>query len=723
MGGADEAACLALAEWLTSPGERACSSPELEAALERADPDRIRTDLAKRFPGTEPAFLAHELLIAAADIERRSRRGVYTTPAPLADHVVAGVDRALREELGLADGLADRTTWAELAARHGFDIPGGVDPDSAFVRIVDPATGSGVFLASVLRRMRVTLGEHWRDFAATELAERLVGFELLDAPRSLARANLARVMRELDGPDIAFDLRGANPLTSTEVWPAGVTVVLGNPPWSIRSGNLEPAARALVEPYKHAAGERVVEKGALRLEMHLQDDYVKFVRLAELAIERAGVGVVGLVTSNGYLDARTLRGMRASLCATFSRLWILDLSGSRLRRREDAAVDESLFGIDQGTSVVLGSRVPGVRSCVTHGRLSGTRREKLDRLADGTAQDLATHEIRPTSPSWFFVPRRRASPEYASWPGLAELFPRSVSGIVTAHDRLVVDFDDAPLRERAALLLDPHESVDDLRARLRIRDNAGWKLERARERFREAPDLDLSLRDYAYRPFDTRRILYHRALVFCDRRRLMRHLDGVKNVALVVCRQLAAPPWRHVFASRRLVDDNLISNRSRERSHCFPLLVGEGDGPLVPNVDADQARRIVPDADTPAPDLLAYVYAVLHAPGYRAKHEDELAVDFPRIPPPRDARQFRAFAALGRELLGVHLGDTPVARQADVPPEVLDFRIGAYAPARKWKKDRAGRELTADDLASYADLVGRVRATIDVVRRISEVAQ
>ena len=132
---------------------------------------------------------------------RRAELGVFFTPEPLARYAVRQVHDTLRERFDLPDGLADTTTWAELSQRHGFPLPGGVDPASPFVSILEPAAGTGVFLVAAIDLIYETLRAKWRAAGHSEnkavqlwndyvtgLLPRLTAFELL--PAACASAQL-----------------------------------------------------------------------------------------------------------------------------------------------------------------------------------------------------------------------------------------------------------------------------------------------------------------------------------------------------------------------------------------------------------------------------------------------------------------------------------------------------------------------------------------------------
>jgi hypothetical protein len=168
-------------------------------------------------------------------------------------------------------------------------------------------------------------------------------------------------------------------------------------------------------------------------------------------------------------------------------------------------------------------------------------------------------------------------------------------------------------------------------------------------------------------------------------------------------------------------------------------------------------------------DVFHYIYAILHSPTYRSRYAEFLKIDFPRVPSTSDPALFRRLAALGRDLVGLHLLDVdaapsllrPITRfpiagdglverghprydeanrrvfiSADnveagkqgqyfegVPPEVWDFQVGGYRPCRKWLKDRAGRKLSYDDLTHYQRMVVALRETIRIMGEIDGVIE
>jgi len=120
---------------------------EVVELLDDANMEAVVRDFGDRNPQEDPVIHFYELFLKEYDARKRMQRGVFYTPRPVVSYIVRSVDELLRTEFGLADGLADTTTWGQMARRHkDLKIPAGVSPDQDFVQILDPATGTGTFL-------------------------------------------------------------------------------------------------------------------------------------------------------------------------------------------------------------------------------------------------------------------------------------------------------------------------------------------------------------------------------------------------------------------------------------------------------------------------------------------------------------------------------------------------------------------------------------------------
>ena len=184
---------------------------EVVELLDDANMEAVVRDFGDRNPQEDPVIHFYELFLKEYDAKKRMQRGVFYTPRPVVSYIVRSVDELLRTEFGLADGLADTTTWGEMAKRHkDLKIPEGVSPDQDFVQILDPATGTGTFLVEVIDLIHKTLvakwkaqghGEKkidalWNEYVPKHLLPRLHGYELLMAPYAIAHLKIGLKLYE-----------------------------------------------------------------------------------------------------------------------------------------------------------------------------------------------------------------------------------------------------------------------------------------------------------------------------------------------------------------------------------------------------------------------------------------------------------------------------------------------------------------------------------------------
>ena len=804
---------------------------EVVELIDSANMEAVVRDFGDRNPREDPVIHFYELFLKEYDAAKRMQRGVFYTPRPVVSYIVRSLDALLRSEFGLADGLADTTTWTQMANRFdGTTIPEDVPPEQDFVRILDPATGTGTFLVEVIdviyRTLRAKwhgqghdesrIAALWNEYVPRHLLTRLHGYEILMAPYAIAHLKIglklyetgyrfwsderARVYltnaletahEQLRLPDVDALAREAEAVDQAKR-SGRFTVVLGNPPYSGHSANKGDWIRDLLrsggtESYFAVDGEPLNERNP----KWLNDDYVKFLRFAQWTIDRAGRGVLGFITNHSYLDNPTFRGMRESLIESFPRMFLLDLHGNakKKERTPDGGKDENVFDIQQGVAVGLFVK-PAERGAVSqcrHADLWGPR-EPEARIAGKYAMlgdtDVASTEwnlLSPRPPLRLFVPRDDAlHEEYEAGWKLTDIFPLHSVGIVTARDRLAIQWTEADmeqvLEDFAARTAEDARTFYDLG-----KDARDWKVHLAQEDVRAGTGRICSIR---YRPFDIRYTFYtgtSRGFICMPRPKIMQQMLG-DNQALHVCRQTISPAWQHIFVSNALTDDCYVSNRSRERGYTFPLYVFTVDeqtseqenGSLKltrdrrSNIDPDYLRDVAAAtgfsllasgagdlATTFGPeDVLHYLYAVLHSPGYRRRYADSLRSDFPRVPRPGSGGLFADLGHLGARLVRLHLLDVQSADAAvafpvvggntvervrytppdrhdagrvwinraqyftGVTPEDYDFAIGGYRTAEKWLKDRKGRQLSPQDITRYCAMVA---ALAETRRRMGEI--
>ena len=355
----------------------------------------------------------------------------------MVSYIVRSVDQLLRTEFGLNDGLADVSTWGEMARRYDWLIvPKGVSPDQDFVQILDPATGTGTFLVEVIDLIYQTLLEKWRaqgyqdsdmvalwnEYVPRHLLPRLHGYELLMAPYAIAHLKIGLKLYETgyrfgseerakvyltNALEPAQDISGlmyfAIPALAHEVQAVNqvkgkhrFTVVIGNPPYANYSANLTALARRIVDKYRSFHGIPIKERNQLQFERNIQDDYVKFISMVQDTLRASGCGIASFITNGTMLASRSLRGMRESLVKQFSSLFELNLHGgvNEFLAREE--YDENVFDISQSVAVHVYCRSQfGGSTAVNYADIVGRRESKYAWLESHSVSRVDWNTIRP----------------------------------------------------------------------------------------------------------------------------------------------------------------------------------------------------------------------------------------------------------------------------------------------------------------------------------------
>ena len=687
---------------------------EVVELLDGANMEAVVADFGDRNPQEDPVIHFYELFLKAYDAKKRMQRGVFYTPRQVVSYIVRSVDELLRTEFDLQDGLADTTTWGEMAGRRkDLEIPPGLSPEQEFVQILDPATGTGTFLVEIVDVIHKTLvakwlargedegriGALWNEYVPRHLLPRLHGFELLMAPYAIAHLKLGLKLHEtgylfaseerariyltntlepahdFSGrfefamPALAHEAQAVNEIKRNQCF----TIVIGNPPYAGVSSNMTEYAQRLVEAYKVVDGAALNER-----KLWLQDDYVKFIRYGQTVVERAGLGILGYVTNHGYLDNPTFRGMRQSLISSFDYLHLFDLHGNALKkeRAPDGSDDKNVFEIRQGVAICIGAHRSHSQGTF-RGDLWGTTEMKYNWLESHSLASTDWRRLKPASPFYFFSAQESAAECYDQWTPLSELMPTYSSGVITARDELVLDIEAGPILDRVRLLRDPQMSDDALRRQLfegkgspkyPAGDSRGWRLPEARRKLRQDAEWQDRVATCQYRPFDRRRVYLTEWMVDWSRPELRRHLELSKNPLLVFPRNTGAgKPWDHAFVSYEPILGRFFPDSACITYMAPALLVAEGMLGYGPKVTANTpGHALSSSADSEESAIrrlglqrLSYFYAVLYSPTYRDRYVSQLRADFPRIPTVDSPEMLLELSRLGGELVALHLMESP----------------------------------------------------------------
>ena len=705
------------------------------AALDRVD----RPAFFARLSEGEAVPYFYEPFLEAFDPALRKQLGVWYTPIEVVRYMVARVDKALKDDLGIPDGLAAENVY-----------------------VLDPCCGTGAYLAEVLRRIATNLrGRGLGALAGARVrqaaAERVFGFEIMPAPFVVAHLQVGMTMQDLDAP-LAEDgteragvfltnaLTGWEPRTTKPLpFPeleeerdraervkreTPILVILGNPPYNGFAGVAVDEEHELLEAYRKPRRVRLTDPRALN------DLYVRFFRMAERRIaEKTGQGVVCFISNYSWLDGLSFAGMRERYLEAFDAIRIDCLNGDKYKTGKvapDGSPDPSIFstegdpvGIQVGTAIATLVRKAEHASTGEVGfrHLWGqAKREALAETAE--AEPAALYErTRPALSLGLPFMHMTVSELWFDWPALPELFPMSFPGVHTGRDRLLLDIDEERLRRRIANYFNPEWSHEEIERRYpaAMRNSSAFRISDARKvrdalLARGGPSERGFVR-ITYRPFDNRWLYWEadRRLLTAPAPDYIPHaFEG--NVWLSSAQHLrkgASEPQACV--ARHVGSFHLIERGAA----MFPAWLrddgigDDGSSTRRANLSGAAQRyldRLDGASEKPGTvhglgveDLFHHVLAVLHDPAYREANAGALRMEWPRIPLPGwpdggtegAAAALAESAARGRALAALLDPDTPVPGVTETPirPELVAIAVPHKAD---------GRNMTGDDFALTA---------------------
>ncbi len=681
----------------------------IDEVLDWAGEALNRVDRASFFSAFEQSHAVqyfYEPFLEAFDPRLRKELGVWYTPPEIVQYMVARVHTVLREELGIADGLADPR-----------------------VVVLDPCCGTGAYLVEVLNRIAATLAEKGDDaLAAHEIKQaaisRVYGFEILPAPFVISHLQIGILLHRLGAPfaDDSDERAGVyltNALTGWEppkepkqhlLWPeyeeerdraqavkqhAPILVILGNPPYNGFAGVSPEEEGGLVDAYKRG----LTADWGIR-KFNLDDLYIRFIRLAERRIvEGTGSGVVCLISNFSFLASASFVLMRKHLLEQFDALWFDNLNGDS---RETGKLtpagepDPSIFSTERNRE---GIRVGTTISLLVRRKQRATpprvgfrefwgvaKRTELAASIGDDNQSTPYAEITPAPADRFAFRPTRQSSAYLSWPSLPELSAGgSSNGLMEKRGGALIDVDRDALAARITAYFDPAVEWNELKKMLPglTRDAARFDARKTREKILAEDRFDsVRLCRYSLFPFDNRWCYYSpvRPLWNEPRPTLWAQARGGNMFLLSRAACSRSPEGSPMYFSQCLSDDHLLAPDATG----FPLLLHDSSS-ATSNVHPDQGSLMTDEAtqtptnvSTPAQRYLAilqladeigeershalwmHTLAIGYAPQYLIENADGIRLNWPRIPLPATRDALLASAELGRRVAALLDVEEPV---------------------------------------------------------------
>ncbi|EAK9949455.1 DNA methyltransferase [Campylobacter upsaliensis] len=632
------------------------------------------------------AIYLYEDFIKAYDelkgTQKRKEGGVFYTPQPVVRCIVSVLDELLRVKF----------------SKKGFSEKG--------VKVLDFATGTGSFLASVCEKIleqqhSLSQNESFKQATQNEaiknkFLEDIYGFELSFVPYIVARLKLMQILKKkgydkVNEADFQIYLNNTLDLSNQAHYELKIPlfyldaewkkardvkhdknllVILGNPPYNAKSKNKDETILKFLETYKKNLNETNIQP--------LDNDYIKFIRFSQWKLLEQGssTGLMGFIIPNSFLDGRTHRKMRESLYKSFDEIYILNLHGSD----KDAKNDENVFDIKIGVCISLFIKYknePSKGATIFYASTAQKgifkRAEKyalLDDISQRGLNSIKWEELSPNEPYFWFVPKSFESEEYEDFWALAgdkalgdkrAIFGIYSSGIKTERDNIAIQLNEKVMQK----IVDDFSNLSQVQLvqKYDLKDTRDWKIANAINVIKNKLG---SIEKIAYRPFDFKYTFYStksKSFLAYPRFETMQHFLSGENLGLCFSKD-CQNFFDTIFISGEITDIHYNG------SQCYitPLYLYDINGKIsnfTPEFLAYKAKhKILKDKNEE--QILAFIYANLYNPKYRSKYLEYLKIGFPKVSFEVSQKEFERFEKLGSELIKLHL-------MQEIPQDEIDF--------------------------------------------------
>ncbi|MBX1066186.1 N-6 DNA methylase [Campylobacter jejuni] len=621
-------------------------------------------------------YLYEDFLKAYDDLratQKRKEGGVFYTPKSVVDMIVSSLDELLKTKFDKDKGFNDQG-----------------------VKVLDFATGTGSFLASVFEKIISKESEVFKNEAIkNKFLKDIYGFELSFVPYIVARLKLGQILRKngfkdfseadfqiflnntLDLEKIAnFDM--SMPLENLDTeWKKArdvkhsqdLLVILGNPPYNAKSKNKGEDILDLLKTYKQGLNETKI---------NLDDDYIKFIRFAQWKLLEQNKkdlfeekkGLLGFITNNSFISGKTHRKMRESLYKSFDEIYILNLHGSD----KDSKNDENVFDIKIGVCISFFVKYKDevnngakVFYYSTSDNDIFSRKEKfalLDDIRQKGLNSIKWEELVLNEPYFFFIKKEFENEEYEDFWALASdkalgdkkaIFLNYNSGIETQKDNVAIQL----MKNKMEEILKDFSNLNslDLAKKYDLKDSRDWKISNSINAIKN--NLG-KIERIAYRPFDLRWTFYtdkSKSFIAYPRYEIMQHFLNKENLGLCFSNVLNSDYYAHAFILNDIAERGIISSKTSENAYIAPLYLYVNNE-KIPNFTSEfltykENHKILKDKSPE--EILYFIYANLYNPKYRIKYLEYLKTGFARIDFEVEQKTFDHFVTLGKELVNLHL--------------------------------------------------------------------
>ncbi|MTB54038.1 DEAD/DEAH box helicase [Streptococcus uberis] len=600
------------------------------------------------------------------------RLGIVFTPVEVVDFIIKSVDVVLREHFGKT-----------LASEN--------------VHILDPFTGTGTFITRTLNHLKSLMdnGEISYEDLVRKYTQELHANEIILLSYYIAAINIEAVFDDINGDEPYKPFEGivlTDTFESTEAEDTlddsffgindkrlkrqqekPITVIIGNPPYSIGQGSQNDNNQNISYPkLDQRLADTYVARSNAGLTRGLYDSYVKAFRWASDRLK--GQGVIGFVTNGSYLNTNSADGLRAGLYEDFNHLYIFNLRGDQRTIGEQSRREGGkIFGSGSRTPVAISILVKdGSDNHELHYHDIGdnlSQKEKIDIIEEfGDISNINWQGIKPdVNNDWL----NQRDPNYQKYISLAgeenSIFFINSMGVLTSRDTWINGFSKNQVEKNAERLVINYnieinrisklENFERKQALNRNDKYIKWSpnLEQSALNLKKLIYEDMATCQTLYRPFVKKWVYYSKSLV--ERTGKYYKKFGDDNLVINTSGRASSRDFS-VIITNILPDYQLVMNGQGFMRYDNEIdetqLLQSND-----NINPDFADKLGLSID----ESFAYIYGLLNSREYQEKYANDLKKDLARIP---IAKNKEEYVRIGKLLMDLHINYEEVAAYESV---------------------------------------------------------
>jgi hypothetical protein len=632
----------------------------------------------------------YEHFLEEYDPELRQQSGSYYTPIEVVEQMVRLTDEVLTTRLGKT-GFGDEKVFT-----------------------VDPAMGTGTFLQAVIDRAADQIAERngpgMVRGLVTDLAKRLVGFEIQTGPYAVAELRTTDILRKtgatpppggmrlyvtdtLDDPNAPIEQLGAGlgaisdsrRQASIVKRDEPVTVVIGNPPYRERAegegGWVEmgsEGARKGKKKDSHAILDNFRAESNGLAEYVLKNLYIYFWRWATWkvfdALPENSAGIVCFITTSGYIGGPGFKGMREYLRRECSEGWVIDVSPEGIRPQ----VRTRIFpGVQRPLAIGIFVRKSEVArdepATIRHVAIKGLKAEKYERLSILSVDDPQWRDARR---DWQAPFTPAADSGWDEFPAAGDLFPWVAPGVKPNRTWVY-----APSRETLKTRWETLVAEEDRKTKQALfKETSDTSLDKDKRPltgddtydFRGPFEAENGVSPEAvrvgYRTFDRQWLIPDSRLIH----RPSPDLWQARESDQVFLLEQHAHPFEEgpaIVFSSLIPDMDHFNNRG---GRVLPMTNPDRSPNLAPGLTEALAATFKEPVAVDA--ITSYPASVAAHPAFTQRFADELKTPGVRIPITTDGALWHKAVALGRQVIWLHTYGEAFADDAEERPRA-DIRF------------------------------------------------